>query len=88
MSFEQGRLVTATAGRGTGRLYAVLGCEDGRVLVADGESRPLAHPKRKSPRHLEAQDCVLPAQTLTHDKQLREALAAYAQTAGRGVQGG
>jgi ribosomal protein L14E/L6E/L27E len=85
MSFEQGRLVTVTAGRGAGRVYAVLGCENGRVLLADGKTRLLTNPKRKSPRHLKVLDSVLPVQMLAHDKQLRTALAAYGNA---GVQGG
>lgn len=53
MQLEPGRLVTSIAGRDRGQQYLV--CEvmkDGFVLVADGDKRPVARPKRKNPRHL------------------------------------
>lgn len=54
MQLEPGRLVISTAGRDKGQPYLV--CEvlqDGFVLVADGDKRPVARPKRKNPRHLQ-----------------------------------
>lgn len=52
-SFVPGRLVTATAGRDSGRLYLVLEkAPDNRVLVVDGDKHKIANPKRKNKKHL------------------------------------
>jgi len=48
-----GQLVSSRAGRDRGRYYLVIGVVDERtVLVADGQVRRVANPKRKNPRHL------------------------------------
>ncbi len=54
-----GQLVTARAGRDTGRPYLVVGVRtDGRVLVADGRYRRVERAKAKNPRHLWIHDRV------------------------------
>jgi large subunit ribosomal protein L14e len=50
---EVGQLVFSRAGRDAGRPFVVVGvCDQRHVLVADGDLRPLARPKRKNVRHL------------------------------------
>ncbi|MBO8141988.1 MAG: RNA-binding protein [Firmicutes bacterium] len=59
MQLEPGRLVRSKAGRDAGKLFLVYRVlEDGFVLVIDGDKRPVARPKRKNPRHLEACSAV------------------------------
>ena len=51
--FDEGRLVTATAGRDRKRHFVVIGIpEEGYVLMADGRTRRLDHPKKKKTKHL------------------------------------
>lgn len=60
MRLEPGRVVESRAGRDRGQLYVVYRVmEDGFVLVVDGDKRPVARPKRKNPRHLEAHPIVV-----------------------------
>jgi len=65
----------STAGRDKGYLLCVVGEEDGYVLVCDGKERPLEHPKRKNPRHIELL-AQLPVLTweLRGNQALRKAL--------------
>lgn len=88
MSFALGQIVTTTAGREQNRLYAVVGYETEQVLIADGKCRLIEKPKRKNKHHIKMQDCVLPTQTLTHNKKLKTALRAYAETVAFSAKGG
>ena len=55
MEIREGSVVIAKAGRDKGRAFAVVSVLDSRtVLIADGKSRPLEHPKRKNIIHLQA----------------------------------
>jgi large subunit ribosomal protein L14e len=49
---QPGQLVFSCSGRDKGRHYLVVGFAEERVLVADGKSRRLDHPKKKNPLHL------------------------------------
>ena len=73
--WEKGTVVKSLAGRDSGYLLAVVGEEDGCVLVADGKERPLERPKKKNPNHLAP---LLQLQPLTWElrgnKALRKAL--------------
>ena len=50
--WEAGTVVRSLKGRDEGYLLAVVGQQDGYVLVADGKERPLERPKKKNPNHL------------------------------------
>jgi len=86
MRLEPGRLVISKAGRDRGKpmlVYKVL--DDGFVLVVDGQSRSVARPKRKNPRHLEPQPLVahelgvkLQKGEPVDDAEVRAALSALA----------
>ena len=52
MEFSISDLVLATAGREKGKLFYVIGTEGVYVLLADGKSRKLEHPKRKKMIHV------------------------------------
>ena len=52
---EPGRLVISTQGHDAGRWYAIVSVLDERmVLLADGDTRRLAKPKKKQVKHLRA----------------------------------
>ncbi len=51
---EIGDVVRSLKGRDQGRLLLVVGESLSRVLVADGDLRPVAKPKAKNPRHVAA----------------------------------
>ena len=80
-------IVLSLAGHDKGRLYLVIGQENGQALLADGRGRKLATPKRKSFKHLRrVGTSAHPAVERLHrgepvtDKQLRCALAAFRET--------
>lgn len=70
---EAGRIVRASAGREAGRYFIVAALDGAELLLADGDKRTLAHPKRKNPAHVQQTGQTLPLEGLT-DKALRHAL--------------
>ena len=53
LTYETGRAVLSTQGRDEGRHFLLLSDEqDGYVLMADGLTRKLDHPKKKKIKHL------------------------------------
>ena len=84
LMMEPGRVVLSTQGRDAGRYFIVLQVIDEQfVLMADGQSRKLAHPKKKKVKHLRAKPiavnvdgAALPNKHL-QDSDLRSALAAH-----------
>ena len=79
-----GRVVLSTQGRDEGRYFVVLEVIDENfVLMADGLSRKVDHPKKKKVKHLrpkpilvEVDGAKLPNKHL-QDSDLRTALAAH-----------
>lgn len=60
MDIVIGSVVTAKAGRDKGGFFIVTGIlENGRVLICDGKSRKVEHPKQKNIIHLQATDTVM-----------------------------
>lgn len=49
----EGRFVISTAGHDAGKIYMVVGTDNGVLLLADGVERTTANPKRKNRRHVE-----------------------------------
>ncbi len=70
MEFEAGNVVISKAGRDKGYFLAVIGEENGNILVADGKERPLERPKKKNPKHLQKTNYKIDLEQLT-DKKLR-----------------
>lgn len=79
-----GRVVLSTQGRDAGRYFVVMSVIDEQfVLMADGLTRKIAHPKKKKVKHLRLKPIVvnvdgamLPNKHL-QDSDLRRALAEY-----------
>ena len=81
---EPGRVVLSTQGRDAGRYFIVLQVIDEQfVLMADGQSRKLAHPKKKKVKHLRPKPIVVNVDGSTlpnkhlQDSDLRTALAEH-----------
>lgn len=73
MEFNAGRVVISSAGHDKGRLMLVVGADGGRLLVADGKERKLAHPKQKNLKHVQGTLLTIELEALT-DKRLRQTL--------------
>ena len=55
-AFDLGVLVTARAGRDKGRCFIIVGIlDENYVLIADGDTRPVARPKKKKIMHIHAE---------------------------------
>ena len=76
---KAGTVVISLSGKDQGRLLAVTGGDDRRILTADGRHRKLDHPKAKNPRHLRQTGLELTASQMRSDRQLRIALRELAQ---------
>ena len=79
-----GRVVLSTQGRDEGRYFVVLEVIDEQfVLMADGLTRKLDHPKKKKIKHLRPKPIVVNVDGSTlpnkhlQDSDLRSALAAH-----------
>lgn len=86
MELETGQIVVSRQGRDVTNAYMVVGFEGERLLLADGEKWPLAHPKKKNPRHITPTRTVLAGRDRDTDLKLKAALGAYA--AGHAVSRG
>ena len=83
LPFEIGRVVKSRQGRDAGRFFVILEVVDDKyVMMADGLTRKINHPKKKKILHLHPKpivvDCVaekLPTHQLL-DSDLRKALQA------------
>ena len=76
-----GRIVRSKNGRDRYRLFAIIGtCEDGSVLIADGNLHKIESPKKKNIRHIEvlaASDAVITSLQDLSDDRLFESLREY-----------
>lgn len=52
MGIKPGNIVKATAGRDKDRFFVVLSVDSGYAAIADGKTRRVQSPKRKSLKHL------------------------------------
>ena len=81
---ELGRVVVSTRGHDRDRRFLVVGLVDERyVLLADGDTRKMSHPKKKQVKHLRAEPVVaaealaaVQAGAQTADSDIRKALKA------------
>ncbi len=79
-----GHLVVSLAGRDKGCICAVVGYADdeGYVLIADGRTRKVEHPKKKKLMHIKPLEPELPVAALPEfrltNRFIREAVGAAA----------
>lgn len=85
-----GQVVISKAGRDSGRLYLVVGLDEGGLVafLSDGRHRPVERPKRKNPLHLQPTGFVdaeasrkAASGTLT-DLDVRRALRDFSESRG------
>ena len=84
MEIAKSNIVRSDAGRDKGKLFAVLAVEGEYLLLADGKSRKVEHPKRKKRRHVlfvsaeenRLTDKIKSGEKITNS-ELRRALAAF-----------
>lgn len=76
MDFQKGQIVVSRCGRDKGYMLAVVGNENGYVLVCDGKERPLEKAKRKNPRHLTKISTVISEELMATNPKLRKTLRA------------
>lgn len=83
LSFERGRVVLSTQGRDRGNYYLVTEeAGEGLVMIADGATHRLNHPKKKKTKHLRAKPVLIDFGTIrpeggrVQDSDLRKALEA------------
>ena len=76
-----GKIVRSKCGRDRYRTFAVVGtCEDGSLLIADGNLHKLASPKKKNMRHIEvlaASDAAITSLQDLSDDRLCETLREF-----------
>lgn len=76
MNASKGLVVKAIAGRDSGSFFAVVETDDKYCFIADGKSRKLSTPKRKSLKHLKLTEKYVDLNNIT-DKKLRNMLREY-----------
>ncbi len=79
MGLVKGQVVYSRAGRDVTAVYAVVGTQQDRILLADGAKRTLHQPKKKNRRHLMPTKVVLPPDVMADDALLTKALTDYTQ---------
>lgn len=77
MDFCEGMVVRSRAGRDAGRFCVIVRLEGAFALIADGDLRRLAAPKRKKLMHLAKTNTVLPLSELPTDHRIRQALTPF-----------
>lgn len=84
LSMEAGRVVKSIQGRDAGRYFIILQVIDEQfVLMADGLTRKIAHPKKKKVKHLRLKPILVNVDGATlpnkhlQDSDLRTALEAH-----------
>jgi large subunit ribosomal protein L14e len=76
---QLGRVVVSTQGHDRGQRFLVVGIVDERyVLISDGDTRKLDHPKKKQLKHLRAEPGLA--------SDLEEAIRAQKQTANSAIR--
>ena len=76
MELKIGSVVRANAGRDKDSFFVVTAAEKNCCFIADGKSRKLSSPKRKSIKHLSFTGNVIDLNDIT-DKKLRKVLGEY-----------
>lgn len=81
MNAVKGLIVKAVAGRDNGKYFVILEADSKFCLIADGKSRKIAAPKRKSIKHLCFTENVIDLNDIDiTDKKLRRVLSEYSDT--------
>ena len=72
--YEVGRVVTSIKGHDKGRLFLIVASINDRyVLIADGDTRKLEHPKKKQLKHLRWEPVLAPDALCESEKRAKTA---------------
>jgi len=93
--YEAGRVVVSTQGHDRGRRFLIVGLVDEQfVLIADGDTRKLDHPKKKKLKHLRTEPHIatdvltaIESRAQTADSAIRKALKDTAPHQAQGFSG-
>lgn len=77
MKLKKGSVVRATAGRDSGKLFAVIEVQGGYCFIVDGKSRKLSSDKKKNIKHICPTNSMIDLNDIT-DKKLRTLLRQLA----------
>ncbi len=77
MGYQRGTVVRSKAGHDKGSFYAVVKLEGDTALVADGNKRTAARPKRKKLIHLAYTSTVLNEQIMNDDSKIRQEILIF-----------
>ncbi len=72
---KKGTVIKSAAGRDKGKLLAIAGSDENRVLVCDGKERPIDRPKSKNIRHVELTGASITDADMATNRALKKALA-------------
>ena len=88
IALEPGRVVLSTEGRDRNRYFIVLEVPDeDRVLIADGLSHSLHHPKKKNVKHVRAKPVLMDLNQSFPSGQLQDSdLRTFLDEHGCGLQ--
>lgn len=82
LPFDKGRVVMSLQGRDAGRFFIIVDIVDEQyVMLSDGDSRKLNHPKKKKTKHLHAAPikmkdfCALESSKQLKDSDIRKFLS-------------
>ena len=78
---KTGQVVLSLRGHDKDSFFVIIKVEGGFCWIADGDERPLAHPKRKNPRHLRPTRWTVEMGAAATDRQLRRTLRELAEAA-------
>ena len=85
---EKGMVVRSKAGHDSNRFYLVVDLCDPFAYIADGKTRRLAKPKKKSLKHLQKTNTRVDVSNIQTDNQLKQLLHPFNYgTAGQSKEG-
>lgn len=79
MKLSKGSVVRATAGKDSGKLFAVTDIQGGYCFIVNGSSRKLDSYKRKNLKHICPTDSMIDLNDNITDKKLRTLLRQLAE---------
>ncbi len=74
---EKGMVVRSKAGHDGNRFFVVVDLQDSFAYIADGKTRRLASPKKKSLKHLQKTNTRVDLESIQTDNQLKRLLHPF-----------
>lgn len=80
MTYEAGCPAKSLAGHDKGQYFIILSDEGEYVTVSNGTTRPVAGPKRKNKKHVQAEKTPIIRQFPPTDEEIRRELINYTKS--------